>query len=344
MEMSYDLAIVGGGPAGTASAITAARAGLKTILFERGRFPRHKVCGEFVSAESHGLLAELLSPDHPLLQTPPAISRARMFSDGRCVEFELASPGWSITRYDLDRALWEQARASGVDCQEGLPVGEAVSGSITAKGTRITCGGVINAAGRWSNLRRTTNIPTPRWIGLKAHFSGEQAPPSTDIYFFEGGYCGVQPIGPNEVNASAMVRSDVSTTLEQVFDAHPVLHRRSRAWTQTFSTLSTSPLIHARPIPLENGVLNAGDAAGFIDPFVGDGISLALRSGVLAAKCASDASFYEKEYMRRFGRIFDTAALARKIVHAPEFVRRMAIFGFRSELLRTWALKRTRGV
>ncbi|HET9697513.1 MAG TPA: FAD-dependent oxidoreductase [Terriglobales bacterium] len=344
MEVNYDLAIVGGGPAGTAAAITAARSGLKTILFERGRFPRHKVCGEFVSAESHDLLLELLGTDHQLLRTPPAITRAKMFSDGRCVEFELASPGWSITRHDLDAALWEKAKACGVDCREGTVVDAIAANSVTIQGSTIPTKSTINAAGRWSNLRRATNIPSPRWIGLKAHFSGEHAPASTDIYFFEGGYCGVQPIGPNELNASAMVRSDVATTLEQVFAAHPELYQRSRAWNQNFNTLSTSPLIHEKPIPVSDGVVNAGDAAGFIDPFVGDGISLALRSGALAAQHAAEPGSYEREYMRRFGKIFATAALARKLVRAPELVRRFAIFSFRSEFLRTWALNRTRGI
>jgi flavin-dependent dehydrogenase len=187
-------------------------------------------------------------------------------------------------------------------------------------------------------------VPSPRWIGLKAHFTGEEAPPSTDIYFFVGGYCGVQPVGPNAVNASAMVRSDVATTLEEVFAAHPDPLKRSRLWRQSFATLSTSPLIHEKPVPLSNGVMNIGDAAGFIDPFVGDGISLALRGGVLAAQCTTDPERYQQEYMRRFRGVFETAALARKLVHAPELVRRMAIFGFKSELVRTWALRRTRGV
>ena len=58
--MSYDLAIIGGGPAGTSAAISAARQGARVLLLERGRFPRHKVCGEFVSAESLTLLKDLL--------------------------------------------------------------------------------------------------------------------------------------------------------------------------------------------------------------------------------------------------------------------------------------------
>ena len=82
----YDLIIIGGGPAGTSAAITAARSGAKVLLLERSRFPRHKVCGEFVSAESLELLANLLNRDDGvLLKEAILISKARVFSmEGFC--------------------------------------------------------------------------------------------------------------------------------------------------------------------------------------------------------------------------------------------------------------------
>jgi flavin-dependent dehydrogenase len=62
IETMHDLIVIGGGPAGTSAAITCARSGARVLLLERGRFPRQKVCGEFVSAESLALLADLLAP------------------------------------------------------------------------------------------------------------------------------------------------------------------------------------------------------------------------------------------------------------------------------------------
>jgi flavin-dependent dehydrogenase len=140
-----------------------------------------------------------------------------------------------------------------------------------------------------------------------------------------------------------MVRADAATTLDEVFAAHPDLWLRSRAWERATDVVTTSPLVHVTPQPVTDGVMNAGDAAAFIDPFVGDGISLALRSGVLAAQSAT-AEMYAAEYTHRFSRAFQTAALVRKLVHAPESIRRLAAFSFRSELLRNWALNRTRAV
>jgi flavin-dependent dehydrogenase len=110
--------------------------------------------------------------------------------------------------------------------------------------------------------------------------------------------------------------------------------------------VTTSPLIHGAPEPVTNGVLNAGDAAAFIDPFTGDGISLALRSGVLAAECALEggADRYAREYQARFARAFQTAAFTRWLSRAPLSIRQVAALAFRSEMVKNWALRRTRGV
>jgi flavin-dependent dehydrogenase len=89
--MLYDLIVVGGGPAGCATAISAARSGASVLLLERGRFPRHKVCGEFVSAESLELLNDLLSPPH---------HQRREF---QMVEFLLM--GWSYRCKSIRRQL-----------------------------------------------------------------------------------------------------------------------------------------------------------------------------------------------------------------------------------------------
>ena len=346
MEVAYDLAVVGGGPAGCAAAIAAARAGQRVLLCERGRYPRHRVCGEFISPESHQLLADLLGRDHELLRTPPQISQARMFVDGNCLEFSLPEPAWSISRYDLDAALWKAAENAGADCRDSTAVQSIDQSSIRIADQAIAAKSIINASGRWSNVRRSSLAESgPRWVGIKAHFSGESAPSATDIYFFEGGYCGVQPVGNKRINASAMVRADVATTLDEVFAAHSQLWLRSRAWEQVTETVATSPLVHSVPEPVTNGVMNAGDAAAFIDPFTGDGISLALRSGVLAAQCAINGGTerYTSEYQARFAHAFQTAAFTRRLSRAPETLRRIAAFAFRSDFVKSWALKRTRG-
>src|SRR5215472_12256311 len=113
-----DLAVIGGGPAGTSAAIAAARRGSRVALFDAGRFPRHKVCGEFVSPESAIVLAELLraSPcERSELKDVPRIEYARLLLGDKTLAARIAPAAWSISRYQLDALLWRTSLESGVE-------------------------------------------------------------------------------------------------------------------------------------------------------------------------------------------------------------------------------------
>jgi menaquinone-9 beta-reductase len=370
--MLYDLIIIGGGPAGTSTAISAARRGASVLLLERGRFPRHKVCGEFVSAESLSLLKELLDPQHAaLLQDAVRVPRARLFLDGRTLQTAVDPPAASIARFDLDAALWHSAESAGVDARQQVTV-QNVGGSgpfrIFTASEEFEARALVNASGRWSNLNRDPaehGMRLEKWLGVKAHFAepiSEKIPePSVDLYFFDGGYCGVQPVafsegdsGAARVNASAMVRADVASSLPEVFAQHPALRDRSRNWSLLSDPVSTSPLIFRDPQPQRNGVLMAGDAAGFVDPFVGDGISLALRSGSLAASClkpffAGEASLpdaartYGEVYKESLLPVFRTSSKIRRMLVLPGYVRKPVLsFLESSPMITNYLVRKTR--
>jgi menaquinone-9 beta-reductase len=340
----YDLIIIGGGPAGTAAAITAGRGGARVLLLERGRFPRHKVCGEFISAESLELLGTLLeSPHASLLRDAVRISRSRVFLDGRVLQAPIRPPAASIARLDLDAALWESAITAGVEVrQQSVAQGVTDAGPfrVATSDGEFEAKSVINASGRWSNLNRTGETAAEKWLGVKAHFAEASPPDSVDLYFFEGGYCGVQPVGCGDagrVNAAAMVRADVANTLPEVFTRHPALLERSRQWRPLSDPVSTSPLIFREPQSVRDGILMAGDAAGFVDPFVGDGISLALRGGALAAECllgffrenvslASATASYQLAYQQRFLPVFGASSKIRRMLRLPRAVRKPLLF------------------
>ena len=346
-SFQFDIAIIGAGPAGTSAAITAARLGSRVLLLEARDFPRHKVCGEFVSPEALGILAELLRDRpsaRPLFDAALPIDRTRLFLRTRVVEAPVVPPGLSITRYDLDANLWKAAQTANVETRANCEVlGSAGDGPFrlqTASGD-FTAAALIVAAGRWSQFSSDRTVPAgPKWIGLKAHFHEPNPRLSTDLYFFQNGYCGVQPISSDLVNASAMVRSDTATSLTQVFALHPRLSRRATEWTVATQPVSTSPLIYRPSQPVRGNVLFVGDAAAFIDPFVGDGISIALRSGQLAGQCAAgflrgetalaeSVGAYEREYSRQFAPLLSAAARVRSLMSLPEFAK-PAVF----ELLR----------
>lgn len=340
----YDLIVIGGGPAGTAAAITAARSGARVLLLERGRFPRHKVCGEFVSAESLDLLSSLLVPQYAsLLNHAIRISRTRLLLDGHLLEGVIHPPAASIARLDLDAALWQSALDFGVQAFQHTTA-TAIEGAgpfrVATTVGELEAKAVINASGRWSNLRTSDASPRKKWIGLKAHFAEPSPSQSVDLYFFDGGYCGVSPvdlsrdgISGNRVNACAMVRAEVASSLEQVFQQHSELRDRSHGWRLLSEPVTTSPLIFRDPQPEKGGVLFAGDAAAFVDPFVGDGISLSLRSGALAAQCllpywrdevpfAAVIRNYREAYTQWLAPVLRSAARIRRVLLLPEIVRR----------------------
>jgi len=340
MNDSYDLIVVGGGPAGTSAAITAARDGWRVLLLEKDRFPRHKVCGEFISAESLNLLRWLLGDcQDQLLEQAFFLAQSRLFLDGRTVRIPVSPAAASITRYHLDLALWNAARQEGVVCLQKTAVQRIETGArfqVATSAGGFSGRGLINASGRWSNLNYQANGASgSRWLGLKAHCYGEMER-TVDLYFFDRGYCGIQPVrspgGTTVLNVCALLRPGAADTFDDLLRCHPALESHSRNWRTAFPALSTFPVIFRDPRPVSKLVLNVGDAAGFVDPFVGDGISLALRGGNLAAQnlsvflrgeCdltdAGDA--YERAYQRDLRPVYSVSSLFRKFLGIPRALR-----------------------
>jgi flavin-dependent dehydrogenase len=309
--------------------------------------PRQRVCGEFVSAESLDLLAGLLGRavvDGGIVSIP----EARLFVDRHVISTPVAPVAASIARFDLDADLWQMAGRCGVDARLQTSL-ESVSGRgpfrLTTSAGEFVSQAVVCAAGRWSNLSQKSNYTNghaqERWLGVKAHFAEESPHASVDLYFFDGGYCGVQPVRmvggqDGRINACAMVRADVGRTLPEVFARNPQLEERARAWEPLMVPVSTSPLLFHDPQPAQDGMLLAGDAAGFVDPFVGDGISLALRSGAVAAEClipffrgqvslTAATGRYVHTYESRLAPVFRNSSRIRRLLKLPRPLRRSIV-------------------
>jgi flavin-dependent dehydrogenase len=139
------------------------------------------------------------------------------------------------------------------------------------------------------------------------------------------------------INVSAIVRADVATTLSEIFAKQTELGDRSRQWELLGSPVTTSPLLFRPPECSSGQVLRVGDAAAFVDPFVGDGISLALRSGVLAANSLEkfwdgsvplDAAIaaYTRSHGETLGHVFQASSQLRRLLRLPAVVRKPLLF------------------
>ena len=326
------------------------------LLVERGGFPRHKVCGEFISPEGVALLEGLDLDD--LVRGAPRITRARIFAERSVAEATLSPAAASIARYEMDHALWRLAIAAGADCRQQVEA-RGITGSgpfeLATSAGAFRARAMINASGRWSNLRRRrlARVPQEKWVGWKAHYREPGLAESVDLYFFPDGYCGVQPLGDGCVNVCAMVRAASADSIAKVLALHPGLRERSRAWQQVSETMATSPLVFAPPDAEEDGVLFAGDAAGFIDPFVGDGISLALHSGEMAASALAEvwagkrsvaeaAAVYCRQYERELRPLFRNAGWLRQLTSVPQAFRRPVMAALRLPRVTRFLFGKTR--
>src|SRR5438552_17815098 len=127
---SYDVVIIGGGPAGCSAAIHLAGQGWRIALIEAKRYPHHKVCGEFLCPECGILLERLgltaaIQAHHPICIDTVCISAP----DGTCWEARLPAPALGLSRYVLDAAMVERARTVGAEVYEGTTV-TGISGNL----------------------------------------------------------------------------------------------------------------------------------------------------------------------------------------------------------------------
>jgi menaquinone-9 beta-reductase len=259
--------------------------------------------------------------------------------------FALRQSALSLTRRELDAALWQRARQIGIEAIDRTRVQriECSNGGrfhVATAERSYVAKSVVNATGRWSELRSDLKHRT-NFIGIKAHCeTGRAVDPVCDLYFFRGGYVGIQPISRTLVNVSAVVDASQFRDIESVFVAAG-LSEVASDWQPLFPSI-TCPLVkHETPEPLRDGVLQCGDAAAFLDPFAGDGMSLALHSGVLAGECIASSESYASRY-QAFSRTFRTASFLRKFVFAPHWLQSTGLQMMRIPWIAQLAIANTR--
>ena len=357
----FDAVIIGAGPAGSAAAILLARAGRRVLLIEKDRFPRNKVCGEFLSGQALPLLERLGVARQIEACGPEEIRSGRLALRGRSsVAFRLGQPALGLSRYRLDHLLATHAQASGAQVWFGTRVlsassekaGFRIRFAAEAHDSEVRAAAVIGAWGRWDaldrNLGRSFLGDRERYFGWSRDYENDPAlAGEVRLYAFRGGYCGLSRVEGGAVNLAGVVSASWYKRLGSSWDAVMVHARRENsALNSSLSTLSpgpigflgTGPVFFTRKPCVERGILMAGDAAGFLDPFSGQGQTMALASGMLAADTIERALGGEiplealaREYTRawrlRFAGRFGWSAAFRSLMLNPVFASMAALFG-----------------
>ena len=275
------------------------------MVLERSRFPRDKVCGEFVSAEALPLLAQA-APE--LVTAAPEIAAAEWITlSGRRYTFPLAPVARGISRWRLDDELWAAAGAAGAETRSGAtvrgwrPAPRGVGGelecSIAGQTARLRARALIVAAGRWWSF---AGMPVPylarrrAWVGVKAHLAGVPAS-ALQMFALRHGYCGLAPVEDGGVNVCALIRQDAPGLsgcrdfVRWLSATSPPLARRLHGGAMARPVQVTAPVYLGRAAARPAGVFCAGDAGGFADPFTGAGLARAMLGGALAAEMAAAA-------------------------------------------------------
>jgi flavin-dependent dehydrogenase len=308
--------------AGSGIAAALAQRGWDVLLIERDRFPRHKVCGEFLSPEAQASLRTLGVHDPVAALAPVPLHGAAITTPGGAtVEMELPAAAWGLSRHALDARLAAAVAEAGGEVWEGTAVtGAARCGDTWQVQVRREEGGrrqttevqaraLLVALGRHSSgglpPRNAAEGSDKRgWrhcVGLKVHYRQVQMPPRVELYLFGGGYVGINPIEGDRANVCLLITyaafqaagRSLACVLEMAAARHPTLAQRLRgAQPVAESECAVAPVDTQRtPAPWDAALAAPclGDTAAMIPPLAGDGMAMALRSAEL---CLAPADAY----------------------------------------------------
>ncbi|WP_442929892.1 geranylgeranyl reductase family protein [Micromonospora sp. WMMC241] len=293
----WDVVVVGAGPAGAAAALAARRAGAaRVLLLDRYDFPRDKACGDGIAAHALDVLAELGVTD-AVDGYPPLPALRLVGPGGGTVARALPRPAYTVPRRVFDARLVRAAVESGAELRRHTVRRVEVTADRVVLDGELAARAVVGADGAGSVLRRALGSPVnpDRHLALAIRGYAPAPPgPPEQLIVTSGArwpaYAWAFPIGDGRANVGyGEVLRGEPLTRAHLLDRMAALLPGTDPTTVTDLRAHHLPLSTHRPAPGRGRVVLAGDALSLINPFTGEGIFYALRSGALAGAAAAGA-------------------------------------------------------
>ncbi len=322
-----DVIIIGGGLAGLCNAIHLSKFGKKVVLIEKNSYPKHKVCGEYISNE---VLPYLQFLDiNPFDFGAVKIDQFKLSTtNNKLISAKLPLGGFGISRYTLDLELAKKATENGVTILQDEVTNVAFKNDVfqieTRENNHFSSKFAIGSFGKRSlldvKMERDFIQKKSPYLGVKIHVKGDFPEDLVALHNFKGGYCGVSKVENDAINLcyitsfSAFKKyKNIDDFQENVVFKNDFLKKIYQETRPVFEKpLSISQISFETKKPIENHLIMCGDSAGMIHPLCGNGMSMAIQSAQIASKLI--LNYYdsaitsrielEKQYIRLWNKQF----------------------------------------
>jgi flavin-dependent dehydrogenase len=292
--------VIGGGPSGASAACALAIAGRDVVLLERTAGPHHKVCGEFLSIETQVILQQL--GVDPLKHDAVSVDSVGIHVGRRQVTAKLPFRALSLSRFRLDQALLARTREAGADVRTDVAVQRVVREAdhwqvYCASGRMLRSHNLVLATGK-QGLRGVCDSRVASMVGMKMHLRlpslrNVMLSRRVDLFMLDRSYIGLELVEGGTANLCLVMSRGLA---QEVGAGWPALHRHLvTASSQLAEYLADAEPQFDKPLAVvcpaggylddepEPEAYRVGDRLAHIPPFTGDGLAIAVASGMLAA-------------------------------------------------------------
>ena len=333
----FDCAIIGGGLAGLTLAVQLADVGYSVVMFEKEKYPFHKVCGEYISMESYDFLERIGIP----LSTMdlPMINEVKISSpNGNAITRRLDLGGFGISRYTLDSMLATLAMKKGVVLLEETKVSNikfekdlfTIRTSTSSYQAKLAVGSYGKRSMLDYKLERGNSKNKKNYIGVKYHIKLNFPDNRIELHNFKNGYCGISKVDGDKYCLCYLTDSqnlrdnenDIKVMEQNVLMKNSFLKKYfTEAIFLYDKPLTISQITFEKKGAVDNNVLMIGDSAGNIAPLCGNGMSMAMRSSYevfqLINKYLCDKisrGTLERDYEKQWNKLFSNRIKAGKYI------------------------------